>query len=47
MCLVATVLDCVDEETAFERNKNGKAVAVDLEEYSGLGIATKGQISEM
>lgn len=45
MCLVAATLDSIDGENGFERSKNGRAVAVDLEENSGLGIETKGRIS--
>lgn len=36
----------VDAESVLERSKNGRAIAVDLEEDGGLGIETKGQISE-
>lgn len=46
MCLVATMLDSVDGENAFERSKK-RAVAVNLEENGGLGIETKGEISEI
>lgn len=46
MCLVATTLDSVDGENVYERSKNDRAVAVDLEEDGGREIETKGQISE-
>lgn len=44
---MATKLDSVDAENAFEREQNGRAIAVDLEENGGLGIETRGQISEI
>lgn len=47
MCLVAAMPDWVDIENAFERNRNDQAVAVDLQEDGGLGIKTKGKISEI
>lgn len=37
MCFVATILDIVDVQNAFERSKNDKAVVVDLGEDWWLG----------